>query len=119
MRYRRLDENGDMCFGQGGYNYCLGSEAVAQAIKTKIKLLKNEWWEDLEDGTPLFESILSQKATPEGVNAIDIIIKARILEVPNVSSVSSFVSRIVDREYEATLNIETTFGMLEGFNIEF
>lgn len=119
MKYRRLDSNGDMTFGQGKYNYLVDKEAVGQAILTKLKLLENEYWEDIEDGTPLFQKILTQKATAEGINAIDIIIKTRILEVPRVVAISNFKSRVEDRRYFAELDVETEYGDLDGFQVEF
>ena len=43
MRYRRLDENHDMCFGRGLSDYLVDStgdpDAIAQAIKTRLLFL--------------------------------------------------------------------------------
>ena len=39
MRYRRLDENGDYVFGHGISDFCLDSDAVLQAAKTKLLFL--------------------------------------------------------------------------------
>ena len=52
MLYRRLDENWDYCFGRGRQNYISGLDAVVQAIKTRLQLLKEEWWEDQNDKMP-------------------------------------------------------------------
>lgn len=115
MKYRRVDANGDYMFGHGLSDFASETEAVAQAITTKIMLLKNEWWEDLEAGTDLFQNILSQKLTDEGVNAIDIIIKDRVLEVKDVATIREFKSQVNRnaKTYTANLLIETTFGDLE------
>ena len=40
MKYRRMDENGDYIFGLNEQGFLKDNEAVAQAILTKIKLLK-------------------------------------------------------------------------------
>ena len=50
MRYRALDDNGDMTFGGNNKNFLKDIKAVIQAIKTRIKLLKGEWWENTETG---------------------------------------------------------------------
>ncbi len=54
MIYRKLDENRDYIFGRGKNAYPEGADAVAQAIKSRLLLLYSEWWEDLEDGLPIF-----------------------------------------------------------------
>ena len=54
MIYRMLDADGDYVFGRSKHAYLEGVEAVAQAIKTRLLLLYAEWWEDREDGLPLF-----------------------------------------------------------------
>lgn len=118
MKYRRLDENGDMIFGQGKYNYCEDLEAIGQAIKTKILLLKGEWWEDIEDGTPLFQKIFTQRSE-SGKNAVDIILKTRILEVEGVTNITSFKSEInvASRTYSSTISVETTSGTIDGYEV--
>lgn len=115
MKYRRVDSNGDYVFGNGLSDFSSDVEAVGQAITTKILLLKNEWWENLEAGTDLFQSILTQNLTTEGINAIDIIIKDRILEVKDVATIKEFKSQVNRnaKTYTANLLIETTFGDLE------
>ena len=118
MKYRKLDTDGDMTFGQGKFNYLTDLEAIGQAIKTKLLLLKGEWWEDIEDGTPLFQSIFSQKSEA-GRNAVDLILKTRILEVEGVTNITSFVSSVgtTNRTYSAIITVETKSGTIEGYEI--
>lgn len=115
MKYRRIDSSGDYVFGNGMSDFASELEAISQAITTKILLLKNEWWEDLEEGTDLFQNILVQNLTQEGVNAIDIIVKDRILSVKNVATIKEFSSQVNKsaKTYTAVLTIETIFGDLE------
>lgn len=115
MFYRRLDENGDYSFGHGKSSFASDIEAVAQAIETKIKLFKGEFWYDVQDGTPMFQDILGQKLSNEGKNAIDIIITDRILKIPEVSTVLSYSSEIdkINRTYNAVIVVETIYGTLE------
>ena len=49
-KYRRLDANGDMTFGRGAESFAQGVEAVRQAIETRLRLLRGEWWERPADG---------------------------------------------------------------------
>lgn len=53
MRYRKLDANGDYTFGAGSSCFITDHDAVVQAIVTRLKLWKYEWWEDLEEGIPM------------------------------------------------------------------
>ena len=79
MKYRMLDTNGDYVLGMGESEFLSGSESVAQAIVTHIKLLLGEWWEDVNQGTPLFQSILGKPGSEEHLNSVDNIYKAMIL----------------------------------------
>jgi len=114
MLYRKLDENGDMCFGAGKSDFLVDKDAVAQAINTKLNLLEGEWWEDISEGTPMFQSILGAAATDESRQAVDILLKDRIISVPNISTINNFVSSIdsISRKYTATIDIITTYGVI-------
>ena len=110
MRYRRLTSNGDYVFGQGGLDYLSDADAAAQAVQTKLKLLLGEWWEDTQDGLPLFQQILLQRATQEGIQTVDLLIKQRILEVAEVTNIQIIKSGVKDRQYQADVVIETIYG---------
>ena len=118
MKYRRLGKNGDYTFGQGTANFLTGAEAVAQAVKTKILLLSAEWWEDLEDGTPLFDGILLQRSSEEGKKAVDLIVRDRLLGVEGVVQVSSFASTLSDGYYQANVTVETLYGETADVTID-
>lgn len=119
MIYRRLDINGDYTFGQGGYNFVKDSEAVSQAIQTRILLLYEEWWENLEEGTPLFQNILNQRNTQAGKNAVDIIIKDRILTTQGVIQITDFESSFdTNKTYTANLSVDTVYGEVNNLSIQ-
>ena len=129
MKYRKMDVNGDYVFGLNEQGFLKDNEAVAQAVVTKIKLLKGEWWEDVSEGTPFFQSILGINATLESKIAIDLIIRDRILQVENVETIVTFKSEIdkieveveidnVSRSYMLYCELETNFGELIKVEIE-
>ena len=120
MIYRRIDENGDYTFGQGKYNFVSSLDAVAQAIKTRLLLLYAEWWENLEDGVPLFEQILSQKMTLQNKNTIDLLIKERILSTDNVTGIYDYASdfNYLSNTYSVTTTVNTTYGTVTNLVIE-
>jgi hypothetical protein len=111
MRYRRLDANGDYSFGQGRANYATGREAIAQAVKTRLKLYLGEWWEDLGDGLPLWQSILGASGATK--NAVDKMIISRITGTHEVNGIRDVRATFVDREYSFRCIADTEFGPVQ------
>lgn len=118
MKVRRLDNNWDFCFGRGAQNYITGADAVAQAVKQRLLLLYSEWWEDLEDGLPLWEQILGSSGSDENRQAVDIIIRDRISGTEGVQSVIEFASTYERRNYKFSATIETIYGSAEIYSEE-
>ena len=82
MRYRKLDAAGDFVFGRSAAAYHHNSpETVAQAVLTRLKLWRGEWFLDKSAGTPFAPAILG-KHTQGGY---DFALRARVLEPPGVT----------------------------------
>ncbi|MBO0571848.1 hypothetical protein FDF50_08325 [Clostridium botulinum] len=117
MRYRILDENGDYSFGKGQQNITYGTYAVSQAVKTRLLLLKEEWWENKEEGLPLFQDILGNSASMDNKIIVDNIIKERISKTQGVVSIKKFESKIENRNYSFSCVIISQYGdVLIGMN---
>lgn len=110
MIHRRLDNNSDYSFGRGKQDFLIGSDAVGQAIRTRLLLLKEEWWEDQSDGTPLFQSILGVPGTSEFLEAADLIVRERISSTENVTEIIDFTSNYGSRAYSIKCTVNTAFG---------
>ncbi|MDU2894447.1 MAG: hypothetical protein E7B53_04800 [Clostridium sp.] len=110
MRYRMLDIDGDYQFGKGQQNFTYGTYAVAQAIKTRLKLLKGEWWENTSEGLPLFEQIIGVNGSQDDLYLVDSIIKERIIGTENVKSIESFKSEYINRAYTFSCVVNSKFG---------
>jgi hypothetical protein len=80
-------------------NFIKDTDAVVQAIKTNLLLLEGEWWEDISEGLPLFQSLLGQSGTQEHLDAADLLIKERILSTQGVSQIQDFQSSYENRRY--------------------
>lgn len=113
MKYRILDADGDYSFGKGSQNITYGIYAVAQAIKTRLKLLKGEWWENIEEGTPLFQEILGASASPDRQMIVDSIIKDRIIKTKDVLGIKEFSSEFKNREYSFSCTAITRYGDID------
>ena len=116
MIYRAEDKNSDYILGQGNSEWLSGSEAVAQAIVTSLKLLLGEWWEDVNNGLPLWQSILGQPGSEVNKLSVDNIIRERILETnlngtPLVSSIDDYAGtyNANTRAYSFTAIVTTIY----------
>lgn len=97
-------------FGYGNTSFATDVEAVQQAIYTKLKLFKNEFWEDLDDGLPFFQEI----AGTRDKDTIDMLVRNRILETQGVTSIKSFSSQIsAEKKYTAAVYVNTIYGTVE------
>lgn len=114
IRYRILDANGDMTFGRGSQNLTYGSYAVGQAIQTRLKLLKGEWFEDTEDGLPLFQQMLGKRYSVNNLQIVDSLIRERILGTTDVTEITEYSSNFSseDRTYSFTAKVNTNYGII-------
>lgn len=112
VSYRKLSDGGDYTFGHGMADFYRDAQAVGQAVKTRLLLLYGEWWEDTDNGTPLFQEILRKSMSDKSVQAVDLIIKDRILDVDGVDSITSFKSTVDKRTrvYRADVELATIYG---------
>lgn len=85
MRVRRLDGGGDLV--TRGQMFLSGREAIAQTVVTRLKLFLGEYFRDVTDGTPWFQQILGK---PENLNAVEAILRNRIVRSPGVVRLLSF-----------------------------
>lgn len=106
MRYRALDENGDMTFGANKNNFLTGIEAVIQAIKTRLKLLKGEWWENTDEGFPLFQEILGSQDEQK----VKKLITERIQQTEGVLSVTNIEINFNARKLNFSCTVSTVYG---------
>lgn len=124
MKYRKLDVNGDYVLGaKPDKGFFHNTEAVLQAVVTRLNLLLGEWWEDQDDGLPLFEEIIGQY---NDVETVELIITERIIEtegVSNVTDINCYVNAD-SRQFIYTASIVTVFmddeeAQAETFSLDF
>ena len=110
MLNRRLDENGDYVFGSNKYDFLTGKEAIAQAVKTKIMLFYQEWWEDISIGIPMFQSIIGKRYDKNLDMTIILLLTNRIMELNEVISVDDIQIMNNARGITVTVLLTTTDG---------
>lgn len=109
MRYRNLDKTDDMVFGSGSLDYLSDSpECVAQAVLTRLKLWRGEWFLDNAEGTPYKTEVLGKYTASTYAQAL----RKRVLATPNVLSIDEFAGSINTdtREITVSMTITTSFG---------
>jgi len=112
-RVRRIDSNGHTTFGAGAANFCVGSEATAQRVRTSLREVKGEWFADVTKGLPWFQPEDPNSPSNTGdkpllgaaggadVGYNDAVIKAAILGIVGVASLQSYSSDFdhINRHY--------------------
>jgi hypothetical protein len=108
MRYRAIDENGDMVM-RNSNAYIQGVEAVRQACVTRLKLFIYEWWEDIKDGVPYWQRIITNRNIGVAIH----IIRKRIEETTNVQAVLSMEHRWNNetRELYLKATVQSKYGI--------
>lgn len=112
MRYRKLDGNGDMTFGNQQSDFFRNvPDAPAQAIMTRLRLWLGEWFINTSDGTPYQQAILGMHT----LETIEPAIRRQILNTQKVTSIESFslvrdpvtrkvtINAVVNTEYGSTI----------------
>ena len=109
MKYRRLDENGDMVIGHGNADYLKDSpECVAQAVATRLRLLRGEWFFDLTEGTPYAPSVFGKHTQ----KTYDFALRQRVLETEGILGIDEYESVFDGETRKLTVNIRinTVYG---------
>jgi hypothetical protein len=109
VRYRKLSASGDYVIGSGQDFLVNNPEAVAQAVLTRLRLWRGEWFINVADGTPWNQEILGKRQrgkSPDGA------IKKRILGTEGVREILSYSSNFDGNTRSLTVNatIATIYG---------
>lgn len=111
MRYRKLDANGDYQF-MGTSPFLINSpEAVAQAILTRLRLMRKEWFLNLKEGLDK-ERILGYNTALTR----DLAVKRRILDTaaPDgtllVTKLTKYYSTVKNRNFQVVAAVDTIYG---------
>jgi hypothetical protein len=107
MTVRLLGSDGDIT--TSGRQFTTEVEEVAQTVKTRLRLFLGEYFRDVTDGTPWWESILGKEGTLSSKEAI---IKNRIIRTEGVTQLIEFNTDfdINTRAYTVTAGILTQYG---------
>lgn len=89
IRYRQLDQNGDMSWGANLANFYIDNgQAVAQAVLTRLRLWLGEWFLDTSQGVPYLTKVFGKNTQATA----DTVIRSIILGTLGVTSIASYQS---------------------------
>jgi hypothetical protein len=105
MKNRAMTADGDYVFGPGSRMLVDTPACVAQAVLTRLRLYRGEWFLDLREGLDR-DLVLGY-----GTQATrDIEIKARITGTPGVQALVAYESRVDVRDFHVAAIVETYYG---------
>lgn len=117
MKYRKQTETGDYVFGNNKFDYVSDDEALSRAIKSKILLFYNEWWEDLGIGIPMFQDFIGQVNRNQVSTGLQHLLVNRIKEIEQVKSVD-YVNIEMKGERGISIKIKCTSRLGEEVKLE-
>jgi hypothetical protein len=108
---RALDPvTNDPLQGNSQNNFVSDLEAVIQIIRTRLLLFQGEWFLDLFDGLPMFQSILGASGSQRNIQIVINIISQRISGTPFVTGINSITATYKNRNFTFSARVETAFG---------
>lgn len=108
IQYLRLDDQNDPVFDPQANLTDL--EAVTQAILTRLRLFLGEWWENTNIGLPVFQLILGQLGSQQGIAAMTLAVQQNVEGGPYVTGVDNVNVLFKDGRLSITARALTQFG---------
>lgn len=108
IQYLQLDSTYDPIFDPTS-NF-VDTYAVNQAIMTRLRLFLGEWWENLALGLPMFQAILGQLGSQQGLTAMALAVQQNIEGAPYVTNVTNVAVKFQDGILSITATAQTQFG---------
>lgn len=110
---KALDSNNDLIIDNGQFKTVSDGAQVVQSVKVRLQFYLEEWFLDIQAGTPYFQEILKK---PANLANIESIFKTRILNTPDVLSLIEFTMDYDGgsiRKLTVTFSAQTTFGIID------
>ncbi len=110
MTVRLLDSDGDIT--TSGQQFTTEVEEIAQTVQTRLRLFLGEYFRNVTEGTPWWESILGKQGTLSSKEAI---LKNRAIRTEGVTGLAKFTTDfdINTRAYTVKAVILTQYGSIE------
>lgn len=118
MLYRPVDSTGDMFPIARKEQLLFGTAALAEAIKSRMRLHRGEWWEEADTGSPILDLLTAQKVSVDHMGAIAHQIVGYISQTEGVRSVQASQPTYNQAQRSMTLLCVVTPTTGEAFSME-
>lgn len=108
VQYLQLDAGYDPIFDPSANLTNL--DAVSQNILTRLRLFLGEWWENLSLGLPVFQQMLGQLGSAQGISAMTLTVQQNIAATPYVTAVTDVDVSFDGGRLSITAVAQTQFG---------
>ena len=71
-----------------------GTEAAASALRDHLRLFPSDWWENAEEGNPVFDLITVSQRTEQDARTLASALTAYLLAFPGIRTVSDVQASI-------------------------
>lgn len=103
--------------GNSQSNFLSDLQAVTQILATRLRMFQGEWFLDLNDGTPMFQSILGSSGSEKNLQVITNLISARIRSSPFVTGITYISVLFQNRKLVYNATVSTQFGTVTVSNV--
>lgn len=86
-------------------NFSEQQQSVVDNLTQRLSIVKGELWYNINYGQPIFEKTKSK-------TAFDTFILTVVKQHPDVNSIISFNSQIIDKKYTCNIQIESIYGQI-------
>ena len=111
---RALDSNNDLIVESGQLKLVTDGAEVVQHVRSRLQFYLEEWFLDLQAGTPYFQQIFTK---PANLANIESIFKSRILNTPEVETLTEFSMDYEGgsvRKLTVSFSAETVYGVINN-----
>lgn len=111
---RALDSNNDLIIQSGQLRLVEDGAEAVQHVRTRLQFYLEEWFLDLQAGTPYFQQIFTK---PANLANIEPIFKTRILGTPEVERLLEFSMDYEGgsvRKLTVSFSAETSYGVIDN-----
>lgn len=100
--------------GNGQANFLSDLDAMVQIIATRLRLYQGEWFLNLLDGLPMFQSILGSSGGSTNIQAVVNLIAQRISTTVYVTAINSISASYSpsNRVFSFKASVQTPFGIV-------
>lgn len=113
MKYRPVDQNGDLMPCGTKQAVSVDADAVLEAVKSRLHLFRGEWWENDSIGFAVPDLLIETVRISHDTNMLSGYITAYIAQTPGVASVDHVDTSIEGHKMTYACSVTTIYDPTE------